>query len=79
LPGLLPGALLIALAGLGQTFDTRRRRAADLPWRWPHALGVAAGLFYWLYLSPSIVGWLIVAASLATALRGWKSGRVGEK
>jgi hypothetical protein len=79
LPGRLAGALLIGLGGLGLALALRRRVAADLPWRWPHALGVAAGLFYWLYLSPSLVGWLIVAASLFTALRGpWRRGGIAD-
>ena len=42
--------------------------------RWPHLLGTAAGLFWWLFLSPSLVGLFIVAACLAASVRsGWQN------
>ena len=34
----------------------------------PHLLGVVAGLLWWLFLSPSVFGWVIVAISLFTSL-----------
>jgi len=37
--------------------------------RWPEAVGVAVGVGWWLWLSPSALGWLIVAASLMLSLR----------
>jgi hypothetical protein len=40
--------------------------------RWPHALAFLAGLAYWAFLWPSIVGLLIAAGSIWLALRpGW--------
>ena len=40
---------------------------------WPHATGVAVGLAWWLWLSPSILGWGIVAVSLGLSfLSGWR-------
>jgi hypothetical protein len=44
--------------------------------RWPHVLGVVAGLAWWLWLWPSAFGWLIVLASLFCSLRsGWRWSR----
>jgi hypothetical protein len=41
--------------------------------RWPHVLGVAAGLAWWLWLWPSAFGWLIILASLICSIRsGWR-------
>ena len=44
--------------------------------RWPHLICVAVGLAWWLWLWPSIFGLLIVAAGMASLLRGgWKPSR----
>jgi hypothetical protein len=41
--------------------------------RWPHLPGVVIGLAWWLWLSPSSVGWLIVAVFLVSSLRpAWR-------
>ncbi len=50
-------------------------RATTLPdafARWPQAAVIAVGLFWWLWLSPSAVGWIIVALGqpLARGLTG---------
>jgi len=40
--------------------------------RWPHLAGAAAGIAWWLWLAPSLLGWFLVAVSLAGGLRsGW--------
>lgn len=49
-------ALLLAARRWGLATDWLRR--------WPHAVGVAAGLVWWLALEPSFVGWVIVALTL---------------
>lgn len=44
--------------------------------RWPHAVGVLVGLAWWLWLTPSLLGWAIVLASVVTALRmPWRPSR----
>ncbi|MEQ8787708.1 MAG: hypothetical protein RIC55_15500 [Pirellulaceae bacterium] len=44
--------------------------------RWPHAVGVLVGLAWWLWLTPSLLGWCIVLASVVSALRmPWKPSR----
>jgi hypothetical protein len=48
---------------------SRRGIPVELMRRWPHVLGAAAGIAWWLWLSPSILGCLIVAASMAAAVR----------
>ena len=41
--------------------------------RWPHLLGVAAGLVWWLFLNPSPLGLVIVAVCLIASVRaGWQ-------
>jgi hypothetical protein len=65
---------LALLTGLG----LRRRIFAPLACRWPHLLGVAAGLGWWLWLRPSILGWAVVLASVAVSfLWRWKRPRQG--
>lgn len=56
---------VVALAGLPLV--------SDGPRRWPQVIGVALGLAWWLWLQPSVLGWLIVAYSLLSAWRSaWK-------
>ncbi len=41
--------------------------------RWPAMFGVALGLSWWMWLSPSLLGWAIVLGSLAVAvLSAWR-------
>ncbi len=69
----LLAALALGLTTLGMLWAMRRGVAVDLPWRWPQVLGVLVGIFYWLFLTPAFVGWLIVALSLLAALRSpWR-------
>lgn len=42
---------------------------------WPHFIGVACGLVWWLWLAPSFVGWIIVAISLISVARPAWPGR----
>lgn len=57
--GLAACCLLLAtgLAALG----IRRGWARNWGWRWPHAWAVALGLSWWLWLSPSALGWVWLA------------------
>lgn len=61
------GALLFWLAS--------NARALDCVCRWPHALGVLVGVFYWAFLWPSWFGIFIVVASVWLALRTTWPGR----
>ncbi len=41
--------------------------------RWPHLLGVVAGLLCWFFLNPSLLGLIIVAVCLIASVRsGWQ-------
>jgi hypothetical protein len=63
----LAAAIVLVVAGL------RRGTLAEYFNRWPQAIGVAAGLAWWLWLQPSVLGWGIVLVSLAASLvSGWK-------
>ena len=48
---------------------SRRESIRDAVSRWPHLLGVVFGMGWWLWLSPSAVGWLLVAGFLVSSLR----------
>ncbi len=63
----------LALLGLA-TWGLRRGLLVEWFRRWPHALGVAVGLVWWLWLSPSALGLLLVVGCAAAALRtGWRT------
>ena len=74
-PDLLPAGGLLLLTGL-MVVGLRRGTLAEWFKRWPAAFGVAVGLAWWLWLQPGVLGWVIVAASLAaSAFSGWKHVR----
>ncbi|MCB9940518.1 MAG: hypothetical protein H6823_19935 [Planctomycetaceae bacterium] len=56
---------------------TSRDSIRDAVSRWPYLPGVVLGLAWWLWLAPSVVGWLIVAVFLAGSIRPiWRSRAV---
>ncbi len=55
-------ASLVATIGWGSIFVARRGGFGDL--RALHALGVLSGIAWWLWLQPSVFGWLLIAGSL---------------
>ena len=72
---LLLAAGLATLALLG-ILGIRCGLAGRLLCRWPHLVGVIAGLVWWLWLWPSILGWVIVLVCLLASFRpGWKRAR----
>ena len=71
-------AALVGFVGFGLLPRVHRSHLENL--RWIYLFGVLAGLAWWLWLQPSILGWLIVAASLiAMRLLRWPSTRIHEK
>ncbi len=72
--------LAVALAGasiVGLLFWLGSRRSVrGLVARWPYWSGVVIGLLWWLMLTPSLVGWAIVAACLIGAVwPGFRTNR----
>ena len=68
---------LAALIAIGATLSLERSRGevVRVMRRHPQTIGVVLGLFWWLWLSPSPVGLLIVVLSLVSAGRlGWRRG-----
>ena len=65
----LAAAAAVALAMLLLVAILRNGMVVEFLRRWPFAAGVAAGLAWWLWLSPSVVGWLLILVSLAGAFR----------
>jgi hypothetical protein len=63
------GALLTALIGGVVWWHGRGGHWLSLLCQWPHLVGVAVGLAWWLFAAPSLVGWLIIAVSLWGAVR----------
>ena len=60
-------AAAVALATLLLMTAARRGVLVELVRRWPQPAIAAIGICWWLWLSPSLVGWLLIAASLAAA------------
>jgi hypothetical protein len=72
---VLAAAALLLAAGL-LAYGIRRGLLRDWFWRWPRACGVAFGLAWWLWLSPSMLGWVWIALSLIVFRpAAWKSKR----
>ncbi|MCW0295071.1 hypothetical protein NIL11_27015, partial [Klebsiella pneumoniae] len=69
----LPTALLFAASMAALILFVRLGLTSTLTNRWPHALGVVAGLAWWLWLTPSILGWVLVLLSLGTSLRSFRN------
>ncbi len=69
LPQRLAGAFGLALlAGLA-IVGIRKGIPAALFERWPHMVGVAVGLAWWLWLTPSLLGLALVIFSLTFSFR----------
>ena len=70
------GSALAGLAALVAALAIGRGAFTAALCRWPCGLGVLIGLIWWLWLSPSIVGWGIVALSVVASFRsGWRRPR----
>ena len=65
---ILLGLMLAALLG-GLMWLAGRPRFRETVARWPHWLGVLAGFAWWLWLTPSIFGWGIVAGAVILAFQ----------
>jgi hypothetical protein len=68
-----------AVVGLSGAFWLLLSRGALHTWlrQWPWMLGVLIGLAWWLWATPSLAGWIVVAVSLWGAVRlPMRSGRV---
>jgi hypothetical protein len=66
------GVLAIAGVAAASVWLMRQGAASDLLYRWPHAVGVLAGLIWWAWLWPSWLGLFIAAGSLLLVFRsGW--------
>ena len=77
---------VLALVILGGTLFVYRSGAPvatvaiETAQRWPHAIGVVFGLAWGMWLSPSLAGWIIVAAFLWGAIRTpGGTGRLGRR
>jgi len=73
---LLTAAIALGAVVLLLVAGMRRGLGSALPCRWPHLLGVAAGLLWWLWLWPSILGWGLALLSLVASVRSvWRPPR----
>ncbi|MBN2296793.1 MAG: hypothetical protein JXM70_30485, partial [Pirellulales bacterium] len=69
---------IVAVIGIAQR-GFHGELLATLARRWPHLLGVVAGLLWWLFLNPSLLGLIIVAVCLIASVRpGWQDEPHGD-
>jgi len=61
--------LCLLLAAGAIYFLNVRRPIHDLLLSYPRLVGVLVGLAWWLWLTPSVIGWILVAASLIPSVR----------
>lgn len=72
----MPAAMVLVGLTLLAFFLARRGVCSVWLRRWPHPIGVAAGLAWWMWLSPSFAGLAIALVSLLASFRpGWKYRR----
>lgn len=65
----LAGAAVVAMAGVALWLGVRNHRVLTWLYQWPYAVGVLAGLAWWLLAKPSLLGWGVIAVSLWGAVR----------
>jgi len=69
-------AAVVALASLVLAVILAIRTPWDAWRQWPQIWGVAAGVAWWLWLTPSVLGWAIIAMSLWLSWRSpWRPVR----
>jgi hypothetical protein len=71
----LAAALSVLAATAWFALGKQRRLAANgFAQQWPHAVSMAFGIAWWLWMTPSVLGLVIVAVSTLMAIRdGWPS------
>jgi len=70
----LAAALLVLAATAWFALGRRRHLAANGFARWTHAVSMAVGMAWWLWMTPSVLGLVIMAISTLLAIRdGWPS------
>ncbi|HUY37050.1 MAG TPA: hypothetical protein VMV69_30305 [Pirellulales bacterium] len=75
-PRRVTAAIVVALAALVLAAGLAVRTPLDAWRQWPQVWGVAAGIGWWLWLTPSALGWVIVVLSLGSAWRSpWRPVR----
>ena len=76
LPRFVGIAGFLIIVGLAALLVRRHSQTGSRLWswfaRWPYLFGVGVGLAWWLWLSPSAVGLLIVLAVLARQFLPWR-------
>ncbi|HVC97376.1 MAG TPA: hypothetical protein VND64_27085 [Pirellulales bacterium] len=74
--GRSKAAAVVVLASLVLAIVLAIRMPWDACRQWPQVWGVAAGIAWWLWLTPSVLGWAIVAISLWSSWRSsWRPVR----
>lgn len=70
------GGATVALLGLLGWRMRHHQPLLAAGYQWPYAIAAVAGLAWWLFASPSFLGWLVVVLSVWGALRfpvrSWK-------
>ncbi len=73
---LLAIGIVVAIGGL-LIWLVSNADAVDFVCRWPQAIGIVSGIFYWTFLWPSWLGLVIVAAGLWLSLRSpWPGSEI---
>jgi len=76
-PGrLVAGLAVVAFAGL-VAFGARRKAIGAWGRRWPICVGIGIGLFWWLFLKPSLLGLALIALVLWAQAR-WARARAAD-
>jgi len=61
-------AIVLSMVVLAGAWSLERGQLFECFCRWPALFGVALGLAWWLWLWPSLLGWIIVLVSLGGAM-----------
>lgn len=68
-PQLMAAAAVLLVLVFASALPGVRSATSHFLCRWPHSAGTLFGITWWLWLRPSVLGWVIVACSLIGLFR----------
>ena len=74
-PRRIAAAIGLIILTVVAVWGARVRSLWQMAGRWPHAIATVVGLAWWLWMRPSVLGWVIMLVSLGGWLLAWQRRR----